>query len=79
MVKEYNPKKVILAPFMIVAGDHAKNDMAGDNPESWYNQFQAAGFQTEAVVKGLGEYAGIRRILVNHLRAIDEDGITTVE
>lgn len=79
MVKEYNPKKVILAPFMIVAGDHAKNDMTGDNPESWYNQFQAAGFQTEAVVKGLGEYAGIRRILVNHLRAIDEDGITTVE
>lgn len=79
MVKEYAPKKVILAPFMIVAGDHAKNDMAGDNPESWYNQFRAAGFQTEAVVKGLGEYTGIRKILVNHLIAIDEDGITTVE
>lgn len=71
MVKEYNPRKVILAPFMIVAGDHAKNDMAGDDPESWYNQFKAAGFDTEARFKGLGEYTGIRKILVEHLRAID--------
>ncbi len=73
MVKEYNPKKVILAPFMIVAGDHAKNDMAGDNPESWYSQFVAAGFETKTVVKGLGQYPGIRKILVEHLRAIDRD------
>ncbi len=73
MVKEYDPKKVILAPFMIVAGDHAKNDMAGDNPESWYSQFVAAGFETKAVVKGLGQYPGIRKILVEHLRAIDRD------
>lgn len=71
IVKEYAPEKVILAPFMIVAGDHAKNDMAGDDPESWYSQFRAAGFQTEAVVKGLGQYPGIRRILVEHLKAID--------
>lgn len=73
MVKEYNPKKVILAPFMIVAGDHAKNDMAGDNPESWYSQFVAAGFETKTIVKGLGQYPGIRKILVEHLRAIDRD------
>lgn len=73
MVKEYAPKKVILAPFMIVAGDHAKNDMAGDNPESWYSQFVAAGFETKTVVKGLGQYPGIRKILVEHLRAIDRD------
>ena len=71
MVKEYHPEKVILAPFMIVAGDHAKNDMAGDDPESWYSQFKAAGFETETCFKGLGEYAGIRKILVEHLRAID--------
>lgn len=70
MVKAYQPKKVILAPFMIVAGDHAKNDLAGDDPESWYSQFKAAGFETEAVLKGLGEYPGIRKILVEHLRAI---------
>lgn len=73
MVKEYDPKKVILAPFMIVAGDHAKNDMAGDNPESWYSQFVAAGFETKTVMKGLGQYPGIRKILVEHLRAIDRD------
>ncbi|MGN0335120.1 MAG: sirohydrochlorin cobaltochelatase [Lachnospiraceae bacterium] len=71
MVKEYQPEKVILAPFMIVAGDHAKKDMAGDDPESWHSQFRAAGFQTETVIKGLGQYPGIRKILVDHLRAIE--------
>ena len=64
--------KVILAPFMIVAGDHAKNDMAGDDPESWYSQFKAAGFQVEPVVKGLGEYPGVRSLLVDHLKAAAE-------
>ena len=70
IVKEYGPEKVILAPFMIVAGDHAKNDMAGDDSESWYSQFRAAGFQVETVVKGLGEYPGIRKMFVEHLREI---------
>ena len=55
---------------MIVAGDHAKNDMAGDDQESWFSQFRAAGFETEAVLKGLGEYPDIRNILVEHLKAI---------
>ncbi len=73
MVKEYNPSKVILAPFMIVAGDHAKNDMAGDDPESWYSQFKAAGFPVSTVVKGLGEYPGIRRLLVKHLTALEAE------
>ena len=69
LVREYAPSKVVLAPFMIVAGDHAKNDMAGDDPESWYSQFKEAGYEVEAVIKGLGEYPGIRKILVNHLKA----------
>ena len=72
MVKEYNPSKVVLAPFMIVAGDHAKNDMAGDDPDSWYSQFKAAGFEVEPVIKGLGEYTGIRSLLVEHLRTAAE-------
>ena len=72
MVKEYNPSKVVLAPFMIVAGDHAKNDMAGDDPESWYSQFKAAGFEVEPVIKGLGEYTGVRSLLVEHLRVAAE-------
>lgn len=67
MVKAYAPKKVVLAPFMIVAGDHAKNDMAGDDPESWYSQFVEEGFHVESVLKGLGEYEGIRRLFVKHV------------
>ena len=71
LVKEYDPSKVVLAPFMIVAGDHAKNDMAGDDPESWYSQFKNAGYEVESVIKGLGEYPGIRKILVNHLKVLE--------
>ena len=67
MIKAYAPQKVVLAPFMIVAGDHAKNDMAGDNPESWYSQFVQEGFQVETVLKGLGEYKGIRELFVKHV------------
>lgn len=67
MVKEYGPEKVILAPFMIVAGDHAKNDMASDNPDSWRRQFEAEGFCVECVIRGLGEYKGIREILLEHV------------
>lgn len=68
MVNAFRPSKVVLAPFMIVAGDHAKNDMAGDDPDSWYSRFRAAGYETEAVVKGLGEYPLIRKLLVEHLK-----------
>lgn len=67
MIKAYAPKKVVLALFMIVAGDHAKNDMAGDDPESWYSQFVQEGFQVETVLKGLGEYKGIRELFVKHV------------
>lgn len=71
MLKVFRPSKVILAPFMIVAGDHAKNDMAGDDPKSWYSQFRAEGYEVETVVKGLGEYSGIRKLLVEHLIKLD--------
>ena len=71
MVAAYKPSQVVLAPFMIVAGDHAKNDMAGDDPQSWYSQFKAQGYCVEPVLKGLGEYPGIRRLLVEHLEVID--------
>ena len=67
LVKEFKPRRVLLAPFMIVAGDHAKNDMAGDNPDSWYNQFKNAGFNVACAMKGLGEYKGIRELLISHI------------
>lgn len=71
MVHAYQPKKVVLAPFMIVAGDHAKNDMASNEPDSWYSQFKAEGYNVEPILKGLGEYPGIRKLFIEHLKAID--------
>ena len=68
MVKEYQPQKVVLAPFMIVAGDHARNDMASDDPESWRCQFEKAGFTVSSVLKGLGEYPGIRQLFIRHVK-----------
>ena len=53
---------------MIVAGDHARNDMAGDDPKSWRYQFEHAGFHVECHLTGLGEYEGIRRIFVEHAK-----------
>lgn len=67
-VKGYKPQRVILTPLMIVAGEHAKNDMAGEGRESWSSQFKQAGFQVECVVKGLGEYEGIRHMLKSHVK-----------
>ena len=61
-------KKVYVMPLMIVAGDHAHNDMAGDSPDSWVCQFETAGFEVCPVLKGLGEYQGIRDIFVRHAR-----------
>ncbi len=60
--------KVILKPFMLVAGDHAQNDMAGDEPDSAKSQLLAAGFEVEAHLCGLGENAAIQDIYVQHLK-----------
>lgn len=69
-----NPvKKITLTPFMIVAGDHAVNDMAGDSADSWVNICRAAGYETSCILKGLGEYPDIQNIFIKHLkRAMDE-------
>lgn len=68
LVRELGPTKVHLAPFMIVAGDHAINDMAGDGPESWKNVFKNEGYNVVCHIKGIGEYPGIRSIFVEHAR-----------
>lgn len=71
LVKEvtaFHPSKIYLTPFMIVAGDHAHNDMAGDSPDSWVCQFKKAGFEVYPVLKGLGEYPEIRAMFVEHAR-----------
>lgn len=66
-VHAYHPKKVILAPFMIVAGDHAKNDLSSEEEDSWRSQFEKEGFQVECLLKGLGENETIRQIFIDHI------------
>lgn len=66
-VKKDGYTKVKLLPFMIVAGDHASNDMAGDEEDSWKSIFEKEGFEVSSELKGLGEYDAIRDIYVKHI------------
>ena len=69
-VKAAGYKKVILEPLMVVAGDHANNDMADpEDPESWYSLFAAAGIEPTVVLRGLGEFTEIQDLLVEHAKA----------
>jgi sirohydrochlorin cobaltochelatase len=68
-VKEAGYTRVILRPMMIVAGDHANNDMADEkDPESWYSVFTAAGLEVQCELKGLGELKEIQDLLAAHAR-----------
>lgn len=62
-------KKVILQPLMVVAGDHANNDMAGDEEDSWVTKFKAAGFEVKPVLRGLGQIYDIQKIYLEHVKA----------
>ena len=68
LVRAHGAKKVTLAPFMVVAGDHAMNDMSSEDEDSWRSRFEAAGFEVNCVLKGLGEYEGVRRLYVQHVK-----------
>ena len=59
-------KKVVLAPLMIVAGDHARNDLAGPDSDSWKSRLECAGYRTEVIMAGLGEYPEIQEMFVRH-------------
>ena len=61
-------KRVILEPLMVVAGDHANNDMAGDEEDSWKTILTNEGFEVVPVLKGLGEIAAVRDIYVDHVK-----------
>jgi len=67
LAKASGAKKVVLLPLMIVAGDHANNDMAGDEEGSWKKAFEAEGFEVECVLKGLGQYKGVQEMIVKHM------------
>lgn len=68
-VKEGGYKKVVLEPLMVVAGDHANNDMAGDEEGSWKTEFEKEGIEVECLVRGLGENEEIRKIYTEHAQA----------
>lgn len=75
-VDEAGYRKVLLAPLMVVAGDHATNDMAGDEEDSWKVIFKSAGYEVETALKGMGEIPAIRGLYVEHAQAAlqaDED------
>ena len=70
-VKEAGYTKVILRPLMVVAGDHANNDMAGSDDDSWLSQFNAAGCfdSVDTQIAGLGEIAAIQDLYIDHTQA----------
>ena len=67
-VKKGDYKKVVLRPLMIVAGDHANNDMAGDEEDSWKSIFEAEGYEVKCVVEGLGQLEEIQKLFVEHAK-----------
>lgn len=62
-------KKVILAPLMIVAGDHALHDLAGEDDDSWKNLFLRSGFAVETVLRGIGEWEEVQDLFAEHAAA----------
>ena len=70
-VKEAGFKNVILRPLMVVAGDHANNDMAGDDDDSWKSQFEASGAfdSVDSQISGLGRIAAVEDLYVAHTKA----------
>ena len=79
-VKAAGYKKVILRPLMVVAGDHANNDMAGAEDDSWKSMFEASGNfdSVEAQIAGLGRIDAVKQLYVEHTKAaIDSLGTET--
>ena len=81
-VKEAGYKNVVLRPLMVVAGDHANNDMAGDDDDSWKSQFEASGAfdSVECQIEGLGRIEAVEDLYVEHTQAaIDSIGTSDEE
>ena len=68
-VKKGGYKRVVLKPLMIVAGDHANNDMAGDDEDSWKNIFEKEGYEVICLLNGLGELEAVQQLFADHARA----------
>lgn len=68
-VEEGEYSKVVLQPLMVVAGDHANNDMAGDEEGTWKDAFEKAGYEVECVLRGLGQLESVQDIYAAHTQA----------
>ena len=67
-VKAGGYKRVVLEPLMVVAGDHANNDMAGDEDDSWKTVLTNEGFEVITLIRGLGELDAIQKMYVDHVK-----------
>jgi len=69
-------RKLLLKPLMVVAGDHATNDLAGPDADSWKSRFEAADYRAEPVMQGLGDNPLVRKMFIDNLKdAAAEAGI----
>jgi sirohydrochlorin cobaltochelatase len=73
LLKRDERKSVKLIPLMLVAGDHAKNDMAGDSEDSWKSILTREGFEVEVCLKGLGEIEKFQDIYIQHIKDVIEN------
>ena len=71
-VAEAGYKKVILRPLMVVAGDHANNDMAGEEDDSWASMFKASGNfdSVDCQIEGMGRIEDVQKLYVEHSKAV---------
>jgi len=67
-LEEKNIEKVTLMPLMLVAGDHAENDMGGDEDDSWKTILKKAGYSVDVYMHGLGENEAVREMYIQHVR-----------
>jgi len=67
-LKKSRCRKVVLQPLMIVAGDHAGNDMAGDHEDSWKSILESEGFSVQCVLKGMGQIPKVREVFLQHIQ-----------
>ena len=69
-LKTRNYKRILLKPFMIVAGDHAKNDMASDEEDSWKTMLKNEGYEVTTLLKGMGEYEFVQEMFMDKLEKV---------
>ncbi len=69
-LKNHGEKSVYLTPFMLVCGDHANNDMAGDEDDSWKNVLKSENIVVQPILKGLGEYEEVAKFFIKKINSL---------